>query len=122
MLFQAAAGSSFAGGRGHFEIAGEYAYNDGLLPRFPVAQQHTAQPNIGGRTIARQSGTASFSSVSATPAGQPQSYYGPLVQGTQQAAYGLIASGPYAGTTFDANGKAVPFNYAGNCFNNANGV
>jgi iron complex outermembrane recepter protein len=122
MLFQAAAGSSFAGGRGHFEIAGEYAYNDGLLPRFPVAQQHTAQPNIGGRTIARQSGTASFSSVSATPAGQPQSYYGPLAQGTQQAAYGLIASGPYAGTTFDANGKAVPFNYAGNCFNNANGV
>ena len=24
-----------AGGRGHFEVAGEYSYNDGLLPRYP---------------------------------------------------------------------------------------
>src|SRR5471032_237593 len=46
VLFQAAAGSSFAGGRGHFEVAGEYAYNDGLLPRYPIPQQHSAQPNI----------------------------------------------------------------------------
>ena len=52
-LFQTAAGTSFAGGRGHFEIAGEYAYNDGLLPRYPVDTQHSAQPNIGGRTLAR---------------------------------------------------------------------
>jgi iron complex outermembrane receptor protein len=120
MLFQSAAGTSFAGGRGHFEVAGEYAYNDGLLPRYPVAQQHTAQPNIGGRTIARQSGTASYgSSASSVPAGMPQSYYGPLQQassGTQSAAYGLITSGPYAGTTFDANGRATQYDYAGNCF------
>src|SRR5947209_5446144 len=68
--FQAAAGTSFAGGRGHFEIAGEYAYNDGLLPRYPVETQHTAQPNIGGRTLARQSGQMSYSSDAATPAGQ----------------------------------------------------
>ncbi|HEY2008241.1 MAG TPA: TonB-dependent receptor, partial [Rhizomicrobium sp.] len=121
MLFQSAVGSSFAGGRGHFEMAGEYAYNDGLLPRYPVAQEHTAQPNIGGRTIARQSGTAAYSSISATPAGQPQTYYGPLVQNTQSAAYGIVTSGPYAGTTFDANGKAAQFAYAGNCFNNGNG-
>src|SRR5579859_2035235 len=59
-LFQMAAGSSFAGGRGHFEVATEYAYNDGLLPRYPVAQQHSANPeNIDGRTLYRQSGTAS---------------------------------------------------------------
>ena len=32
-LLQMAAGSSFAGGRGHFEVSGEYAYNDGLLPQ-----------------------------------------------------------------------------------------
>jgi outer membrane receptor protein involved in Fe transport len=115
-LFQSAVGSSFAGGKGHFEVAGEYAYNDGLLPRYPVAQQHTAQPNIGGRTIARQSGTSAYSSITATPAGQPQTYYGPLVQNTQSAAYGIITSGPYAGTTFDANGKAAQFAYAGNCF------
>src|SRR5215472_3967392 len=105
MLFQTAVGSSFAGGRGHFEASGEYAYNDGLLPRYPVAQQHAAQPNIGGRTIARQSGPSSYSTDGNTPAGQPRNYYGPLTQGTQSSAYGLITSGPYAGTTFDANGK-----------------
>ncbi|HEX4272955.1 MAG TPA: TonB-dependent receptor [Rhizomicrobium sp.] len=117
-LFQTAAGSSFAGGRGHFEVAGEYAYNDGLLPRFPVAQQHSANPeNIGGRTLYRQSATSSYGSTAASvPAGQPQNYYGPLQQNTQTAAYGLITSGPYAGTTFDATGKAVPYDYAGNCF------
>jgi iron complex outermembrane receptor protein len=122
MLFQTAAGSSFAGGRGHFEMSGEYAYNDGLLPRYPTPQQHTAQPNIGGRTIARQSGNSAYASIGATPAGQPQVYYGPLIQGTQQAAYGLISSGPYAGTTFDANGKAEKFALAGNCFYNGAGA
>ena len=122
-LFQTAAGSSFAGGRGHFEVSGEYAYNDGLLPRYPVAQQHSAQAeNIGGRTLARQSNTASYgTSAASVPAGQPQSFYGPLAQGTQTAAYGLITSGPFAGTTFDANGKAAKFDLAGNCFYNAAG-
>jgi iron complex outermembrane receptor protein len=115
MLFQTAAGTSFAGGRGHFEVAGEYAYNDGLLPRYPTPQQHTAQPNIGGRTIARQSGNASYATDGGTPAGQPRSIYGALVQGTQQAAYGLITSGPAAFTTFDANGKATKFDLAGVC-------
>jgi iron complex outermembrane receptor protein len=117
MLFQSAQGTSFAGGRGHFEMSEEYAYNDGLLPRYPVAQQHSAQPeNIGGRTLARQSSNASFGSTQASiPAGMPQNYYGPLAQGTQTAAYGIITSGPFIGTTFDQTGKAEAFNYAGNC-------
>lgn len=116
-LFQTAAGTSFAGGRGHFEVSGEYAYNDGLLPRYPVAQQHSANPeNIDGRTLYRQSSTASYSSIGSTPAGQSQYYYGPLAQGTQTAAYGLITSGPYIGTTFDSTGRATTYNYAGNCY------
>ena len=99
-LFQSAAGSSFAGGRGHFEVAGEYAYNDGLLPRYPVAQQHTAKPeNIGGRTLSRQSGTRElWQHRSPFRPASRRSIYGPLTQGTQSAAYGLITSGPYAGT------------------------
>jgi len=121
-LFQAAAGTSFAGGRGHFEIAGEYAYNDGLLPRYPVETQHTAQPNIGGRTLARQSGQMSYSSDAATPAGQPRTLYGPLIQGTQVAAYGIIQSGPLAFTTFDRSGRPVAFDLAGSCFKNPNGT
>ena len=123
VLFQMAAGSSFAGGRGHFEVAGEYAYNDGLLPRYPVAGQHTAQPNIGGRTLARQSGTVSYGAdtgAAAAPAGQPRNNYSQLVQGTQSSAYGLLQAGsPYAFTTFDAAGKAIPFDLAGTCFKNA---
>jgi outer membrane receptor protein involved in Fe transport len=121
-LLQMAAGSSFAGGRAHFEVSGEYAYNDGLLPRYPVGQQHTAQPNIGGRTIARQSGTSSYSSDSATPAGQPRSIYGALAQGTTSAAYGLITSGPKAYTTFTAGGAAIPYDLAGSCATSAAGT
>jgi outer membrane receptor protein involved in Fe transport len=115
MLFQTAAGTSFAGGRAHFEVSGEYSYNDGLLPRYPVAGQHTAQPNIGGRTIARQSGTSSYSSDGATPAGQPRSIYGALAQSNTNAAYGLITSGPKAYTTFGPGGTATPLTLAGNC-------
>jgi outer membrane receptor protein involved in Fe transport len=124
MLFQTAAGTSFAGGRGHFEASAEYAYNDGLLPRYPVIQQHSAQAeNIGGRTLMRQSQTNSYGSgAAAVPAGMPQNYYGPLAQGTQTAAFGLITSGPYTGTTFDQTGKAGAFAYAGNCFAQTTGT
>ncbi|MBA2588082.1 MAG: TonB-dependent receptor [Alphaproteobacteria bacterium] len=126
VLFQMAAGTSFAGGRGHFEIAGEYAYNDGLLPRYPVAQQHSAQPNIGGRTIARQSGQASYAAdtgASAAPPGQARNQYFSLVQGTQSSAYGLIQAGtPYAFTTFDQQGKAIAYDLAGTCFKGPGGT
>src|SRR6185436_20407876 len=108
--------------RGHFEVAGEYNYNDGLLPRYPVQQQHAAQPNIGGRTLARQSGTVSYGADTGLsggpPAGQPRSFYVALTQGTQQAAYGLIQSGPLAYTTFDSNGRPFAYDLAGNCFVN----
>jgi outer membrane receptor protein involved in Fe transport len=122
VLFQTAVGTSFAGGKGHFEIAGEYAYNDGLLPRYPVQQQHSAQPNIGGRTLARQSGTISYGAdtgAAAAPAGQPRTSYYNITQGTQSAAYGLIQTGPLAFTTFDANGRPVPYDLAGTCFKTA---
>ena len=123
MLFQTAVGTSFDGGRGHFSIAGEYHYNDGLLPRYPVQQQHAAQPNIGGRTLARQSGTLSYGAngtgTGSAPAGQPRSNYFNIVQPTQSAAYGLIQSGPLAFTTFDNNGRPLPYDLAGTCFKTA---
>jgi iron complex outermembrane receptor protein len=133
LTLQAAAGTSFAGGRGHFETAVEYSYNDGLLPRYPQnVYQHTALPgNIGGRTLSRQSGTSSFSSDTGSngpPAGMPRSYYGPLRQQVTFAAYGLIQGGsastpsPKAYTTFGANGKAYPLQLAGNCFRDGNGT
>jgi iron complex outermembrane receptor protein len=116
MTFQAAAGSSFAGGRAHFEVAGEYSYSDGLLPRYPTTQQHNALPeNIGGRTLSRQSGQISYNNDAATPAGQPRTSYYNLVQNPQNAAYGLITSGPKAYTTFGGNGIAQKLDLAGNC-------
>src|ERR1700761_2733053 len=48
-LFQAAAGTSFAGGRAHFEIAAEYSYSDGLLPSFflgPRRPRRSAAPPV----------------------------------------------------------------------------
>jgi outer membrane receptor protein involved in Fe transport len=124
LTIQAAAGTSFWGGRGHFETAVEYSYNDGLLPRYPQnVYQHTALPgNISGRNLSRQSGTSSFVSDNATPAGMPRSFYGPLRQQTNFAAYGLVTGGPKAYTTFGANGQAYPFVLAGNCFKTAAGV
>ena len=53
------------------------------------------------------------------PAGQPRSNYFNIVQGTQSAAYGLIQTGPLAFTTFDANGRPVPYDLAGTCFKTA---
>jgi iron complex outermembrane recepter protein len=126
MTFQAAAGTSFAGGHGHFEVAGEYSYNDGLLPRYPVAQQHTSNPNIGGRTIARESGVVSYGADgiggAAAPAGQPRNNYVNITQQTQTAAYGLLTSGPAAYTTFDSTGKARKYDLAGSCFASATGA
>jgi outer membrane receptor protein involved in Fe transport len=117
LLLQFAAGSSFVGGRGHFEVAGEYSYNDGLLPRYPQnVFQHTSLPgNIDGRNLSRQSGTSSYSADGTTPAGQPRSFYGALRQQVNFAAYGLITGGPKAYTTFGANGQAYPLVLAGNC-------
>ena len=124
LTIEAATGTSFAGGRGHFEASAEYSYNDGLLPRYPQnVYQHTALPgNIGGRNLSRQSGTASFASDAATPAGQPRNFYGPLRQQVNFAAYGLINSGPKAGYTFGSDGTAYPYALAGNCFYSAAGV
>ena len=130
LTIAAAAGTSFANGRGHFETSVEYSYNDGLLPRYPQnVYQHTALPgNISGRTLSRQSGIASYGSpgvfasnnTNGAPAGFPQSFYGPLRQQTTFAAYGLVNGGPKAGYTFGADSQAYPLQLAGSCQRNPN--
>ncbi|MES2473273.1 MAG: TonB-dependent receptor [Pseudomonadota bacterium] len=122
-LFQAAAGTSFLGGRAHFSIAAEYSYSDGLLPRFPQAQQHSAQAvNIGGRNIGRISGQAAYGTDAATPAGQPRTSYYNITQSTQNFAYGGITSGPKAFSAFDPQGNAFSLNLAGACYVDAAGT
>ena len=122
-LFQAAAGTSFLSGRAHFSVAAEYSYSDGLLPRFPQAQQHGAgAANIGGRTgYTRISGTIGYANDASTPAGQPRTSYYNIVQNTNTASYGLITSGPKRFTTFGASGEALTLNLAGACYHDGTG-
>ena len=83
VTFQAAAGTSFAGGRGHFEVAGEYSYNDGLLPRYPIAQQLQRPAGKYRRPSpsARLSGTSAMAAMAhgARPASRVCIYV-PLIQ------------------------------------------
>jgi iron complex outermembrane receptor protein len=123
VTFEAAAGTSFAGGRGHFEVSGEYSYNDGLLPRYPTSQSYGTQPeNIGGRPLFRLSGTIGFGGNGRAPAGQPDNLYVPLFQNPTNSNYGAISNGPKVTTAFDINGKPYKLQLAGTCFVNGSTV
>ena len=128
--FQAAAGTAFAGGRAHYEMAVEYSYNDGLEPRFPVDTQVGRSPeNIGGRNLMRDSTTANFGAPNATGTsnqttctgsalqgcgvGQPQYFYGPLAQGG--TPYGEITNGPKAGLAISGYGSTYQEALSGAC-------
>ena len=115
--FQAAAGTSFLGGRAHVEAAFEYSYTAGIQPNFShnTSSAFGTAPNINGRNVQSQEAISSYSTIGATPAGQPQFNFGTLTQNTSYASYGLVTNGPKIGTTFNAGGTAVPYQYAGNC-------
>ncbi|HET7083415.1 MAG TPA: TonB-dependent receptor [Rhizomicrobium sp.] len=116
VTFQMAAGTSFAGGRAHFEMSGEYSYNDGLLPRYPTTLNYGAQPeNLEGRQLFRLSGTAGYGTGNAPP-GIADTFYAPLPQNSVQSNYGSVASGAKVGVAFDTQGKPYKFNLAGNCY------
>jgi outer membrane receptor protein involved in Fe transport len=123
-VIQMAAGTSFAGGRGHFEAAVEASYSGGLNPLHPVSAEYGVSPTIGGRAFYSNYGTANYgaatpTSSGPTPAGQPQMTFGPLFQSFTNAnsgvPYGIVTNGPKIGTTFGANSQALPFAPAGSC-------
>jgi iron complex outermembrane recepter protein len=135
VTFQAAAGTSFAGGRGHYEIAAEYAYNDGLVPHLPMdSTVNTAPTNFGGRHLWRNSNTVNFGAPSVNAAGtitanptvclgsntvgcgvgQPQYFFGALAQAGNYP-YGQITNGPRAGTAIGNAGQIFNFQLAGAC-------
>lgn len=88
--FEAAWGTPFADGRGHFVIGGEYLDNDGVVPK-------TSRPAIG-RWAQVSNGAGGFVTV-------------PNV-GFANAAYGgLILSGVNAGKVFNPDGTLRPFDY-----------
>ena len=88
--FEGAFGTSFADGRGHFVIGGEYLNNEGVIPK-------VSRPNVGRwATISNGGGTFILS---------------PDV-GFSNAAYGgIILSGVLAGKGFNPDGSLRPINY-----------
>jgi outer membrane receptor protein involved in Fe transport len=104
-LFQMAAGTSFAGGKGHIEFSAEYAYEQGV----PAGGYGTG-PGPNGRTwynapaiLQRGAGTYAANS--------PQFSYVTNAQNFQFSKYGLITNGPMRGTAFGANGQPFAFQY-----------
>ena len=112
--FQAAAGTSFAGGRGHFEIAGEFSHQDGVQggwQQLSCCGGSLTSSLTGGRTWFIEPTTLQYASPAATPAGQPQYFNTANGQQNQLGRYGLINSGPLMGTAFGPNGTVYNFNY-----------
>ena len=112
--FQAAAGSNFAGGRGHFEIAGEFSHVDGVQggwQQLSCCGGNLTNSLSGGRTWFIEPTIVQYGSPGATPAGQPQYFVTANGQQNQLGRYGLINSGVLMGTAFGPNGTVYAFNY-----------
>ncbi len=112
--FQAAMGSSFAGGRGHFEMAGEFSHVDGVQggwQQLSCCGGSLTNSLSGGRTWFIEPTIVQYASPATTPAGQPQYFVTANGQQNQLGRYGLINSGPLMGTAFGPNGTVYAFNY-----------
>ncbi len=94
--FNGSFGTTFAGGRGHFMIGGEYQRDEGIFDRF-------SRPNVGSTDL--------FS-----PVGGVNGHSLELSRNVFYANYGtngLITSGPASlvGQTFNADGSTRPFQF-----------
>jgi len=107
LIGQAAWGRSFAGGRGHITVAGEYAYQEGVGPGdYGIG----SDAGTGGRDF--YNGAIILQRpLNGTPAGQPQFVYATGVQSTQLAKFGLITAGPLAGIAFGPGGTPYQFQF-----------
>lgn len=98
-LISLAAGSSFAGGRGHILIGGEYAKDEGI--------RGLQQPNVSRPWAGRGSvGNAAFATN-----GQPGTIYDRDVRRADVSAGGLITSGPLRGLQFNSDGTTSQFGF-----------
>jgi outer membrane receptor protein involved in Fe transport len=95
---QLAFGTSFAGGRGHFETALEFDNSDGV-PRAMGTRSWYKAPYILQQTIAQ------------TPAGTPEYLVRQHVSLFQFSPGGIITAGPLKGINFGDRGTVSNFNY-----------
>jgi iron complex outermembrane receptor protein len=103
MLAAVAAGTKFAGGRGHILIGGEYSRNEGVGQTPYRSRKWVARGLAGNPNYATN--------------GLPANIYADDVRRTDLWEGGLITSGPLRGTTFLPGGQTGQFGY-GDVFNN----
>ena len=111
---QMAAGTSFAGGRGHFEFAAEFSHMDGVeggWHQLACCGNSLTNSLSHGRSWYIAPTILQYGSPAATPAGQPQYFVSARGQQNQLGRYGLINSGPLMGIAFGPNGSTYRFNY-----------
>ncbi|WP_420144261.1 TonB-dependent receptor domain-containing protein [Sphingobium sp.] len=101
-LVQAAYGTSFADGKVHFVVSGEYDHEGGVGPG------DFGTDLAGSRNWYRA--TTLFNTGQANN-GSPQFVYGDYAQPYQYSRYGLINNGPLQGIAFDENGSPYNFQY-----------
>lgn len=96
-----AGGSSFADGRGHVVIGGEYARDRGIgdlqTPDMARPWAYQMRGNLSNRDFATN--------------GQPGVIYSRDIRRADTSAGGLITNGPLQGLTFNPDGSMRPFEY-----------
>ncbi|TKD49882.1 TonB-dependent receptor [Sphingomonas baiyangensis] len=102
LLFSGAVGTSFAGGRGHVVLGGEYADNSGVGNCY-----REAMPN---RRFCQEEWQV-LSNTTPGVNGYPAFVVTDNVHTGLLAQGGVINSGPLRGNQFDANGELIPFEY-----------
>jgi outer membrane receptor protein involved in Fe transport len=105
VLMQMAAGTEFAGGRGHIEGSVEYNWEDGVgVGDYGVGRGPSGRPYFTSTAILKNT-------IAGTPAGTPQYTVAANAQPFLQGRYGIITTGPLQGTAFGDNGAPFQFNY-----------
>jgi len=106
-LVGAAAGHSLFDNRLHLEGSAEYAHENGVGPG------GFGERLAAGRNWFRAS---TLLNTNILNNGLPQYNYSDHAQSTTYSKWGLITSGPFKGTAFDASGNHAPFQYGSPCY------
>ena len=105
VLLQMAAGTEFAGGRGHIEGSAEYNFEDGVgAGKLGVGKGASGRSWYNSTALLRNS-------IAATPPGLPEYTVAANAQDFQLGLYGIITTGPLTGTAFGDGGTPRQFNY-----------
>jgi len=105
VLLQMAAGTDFAGGRGHLEGSVEYNFEDGVgSGDFGEARGAGGRKWYNSTALLRQT-------IALTPAGLPEYTVAAHANDFQLGKYSIITTGPLQGTAFGDNGLPFQYNY-----------